>query len=286
MVTYLLAAFAASLAATGGFLQHQGLVGNTEHQGVSPSILLGAIRRPRCLAGIAVLLCAFTCQFLALRQGSLAQVQPMLSLELVVLLILVGRFSRVVPGPREWFGVLAVGAGLAGFLASAGTTQNEESVTYGALLIVVGSAVLLALVLATLASRQQGSPRAALLGTAAASCFAAEAGMIKAVNQTGAASATRWIALALLAGMGALGFLLFTHALAAGPVFASRTAMVITNPLVSVFLGVVVFGDSFGKGFLSALGAVLGLLVMSSGVWLLSSSSLVRAGEEIPSSAA
>jgi EamA domain-containing membrane protein RarD len=62
--------------------------------------------------------------------------------------------------------------------------------------------------------------------------------------------------------------------------------MVITNPLVSVFLGVVVFGDSFGKGFLSALGAVLGLLVMSSGVWLLSSSSLVRAGEELPSSAA
>jgi hypothetical protein len=74
---------------------------------------------------------------------------------------------------------------------------------------------------------------------------------------------------------GLVGFFLLQNALHAGPVAASRSVMVIVNPLVSITLGVVVFNEHLRTGGVYVTLEVLALAVMCFGAFILSQSPLV-----------
>ena len=78
-----------------------------------------ALRKRGWLIGFGLMLCMFVLQASALRFGQLSVVQPVLTGELIFLvIILVTAFHRSV-GWRELVGIAAIVAGLAGFFAAA-----------------------------------------------------------------------------------------------------------------------------------------------------------------------
>ena len=61
---------------------------------------------------------------------------------------------------------------------------------------------------------------------------------------------------------GTLGFVLFQHALRAGHVAASRASMAVVNPLLSVLIGLVAFGELLSTSPVRLVVELLGLFVL------------------------
>jgi hypothetical protein len=74
---------------------------------------------------------------------------------------------------------------------------------------------------------------------------------------------------------GLVGFVLFQKAMRAGHVAASRAAMVTVDPLLSVGVGIAVFGEHVALSPLAIVFELLGLLVLLSGARVLASSRLI-----------
>jgi hypothetical protein len=125
-----------------------------------------------------------------------------------------------------------------------------------------------------------GSPawRAAWFGTAGAIAFAFTAALIKTMND----EITRgWSHVFLswppyaLAGAGLVGVFLAQNAFHAGPVTASQSALVIVDPLVSIAIGIGLFGDHVQTSGGRLIGEILGMMVLLAGVFSLTRSPLV-----------
>jgi drug/metabolite transporter (DMT)-like permease len=277
-MVYLLAAASAFSSAVAAILQRLGVESAPPGDAMRLRLLTHALRRGVWLIGFALLLVTFVLQATALRFGTLAVVQPVLTTELLFLIgILAVVFHRHL-GWRELVGALAIVTGLAGFLALAAPQIGEglpDAKAWGTvtLVIFVASAVLVAL-----AQRGPRWWRAAAFGASAAVLFAYNAALTKATTTliTGGWGHvfTHWEPYALGA-TGLLGFFMLQNALHAGPIAASKAMMVIVNPLVSIVLGVFVFEERLrsGPGFIT--GEVVALAVMCAGGFLLSQSPLV-----------
>ena len=261
-MTYLLAFIAAAAAATGAALQHREVAEVPEHRSGGLALLLASLRRPGWWIGLGVLIIAPVFQFLALKIGTLAQVQPMLTTELLVLLAIIAFTHHQRPGRAEWLSSLGIVAGLVLFLLAAHPTGTDDTLKGGWTIPLCLGTVALLLVLWYLGSRVQGWARAALFGAAAATAFAFEAAMSKTIGQTPARELLGSIGIWAYAVTGAIGFVLFQHALRAGHVAASRASMIIVNPLLSVLIGVVAYGESLRHGSLAITLEVLGLVLL------------------------
>ena len=73
---------------------------------------------------------------------------------------------------------------------------------------------------------------------------------------------------------------LLQNALHAGPITASRTTLVTVNPLVSIVLGVTLFGDVLRSGVLWISLEVLALAVLGTGIVVLTRSPLVAGADD------
>jgi drug/metabolite transporter (DMT)-like permease len=276
-MTYLLAIFASLAAATGAALQHREVAEVPEHRTGGLALVLASLRRPGWLLGMAVLLAAPVFQFLALKVGTLSQVQPVLTTELLFLLGIIVVTHHQRPGRSEWTSSIAIVVGLVIFLLAAhpggkeGTLSNSWQFT-----LAIGSLTLVGL-LWLLGQSRHGWARAALFGSAAASAFAYQAAMSKSIGQTPADELLMSPGLYGFAITGLLGFVLFQHALRAGHVAASRAAMVIVNPMLSVVIGVVAFGETLAHTPLAIVGEVIGLAILLVGARQLSVSPLISA---------
>jgi drug/metabolite transporter (DMT)-like permease len=221
----------------------------------------------------------FVLQASALRVGQLSVVQPVVTTELIFLVvILVAGFHRTV-GRSELLGILAIVAGLAGFFASASPAVGKGQPDGRAWVVV--SVITVACALGLVAAGRAGPRwwRAAALGAASAVLFACNAALTKTL--TALLHHGGWVhvfgnwdpyALGLT---GACGLFLLQSALHAGPIAASRTTSVIVNPLASIVIGVTAFGERLrpGPGFVTL--DVLALTVMCAGVVVLIRSPLV-----------
>lgn len=260
-MTLLLAFLAATAAATGAALQHREVAEVPEHRAGGLRLLLASLRRPGWWIGLGVLVIAPVMQFLALKGGTLAEVQPVLTTELLVLLAIIVVTHHQRPGRTEWLSSIGIVVGLVLFLLAAQPSGTEDRLRAGWTVPLCVGVLVLVLLLWAVGSKTRGWARAALFGAAAASAFAFEAAMAKTIGQTPAAELLTSIGPWAYVVTGALGFLLFQHALRAGHVAASRASMIIVNPLLSVLIGVVAYGESLRHGpaaiALEAVGLVL-----------------------------
>ncbi len=120
--------------------------------------------------------------------------------------------------------------------------------------------------------------KAAMFGTAAAISYAFTAALIKVVSDY---AATNWVTLFVhwqtygVIAFGLLGLFLTQNAFHAGPLAASQSTLVLVDPLVSISMGIALFGDSLRtSGPYGPLEAV-SLLVMFMGAVFLSNSPLI-----------
>ena len=221
-MAFLLAALAAFTNAVTSVLQRIGVESAPESSALRLSLIAHALKRGVWLAGFALMLVQFGLQATALKHGQLSVVQPVLTTELLFLLLILAVWFRYRLGAREWLGATGVTAAFGAALTKAITGYVSEGWGH---------------------------------------VFTHFEPYMLAVT-----------------GLGTV--FLLQNALHAGPITASRTTLVTINPLVSIVLGVTLFGDVLRGGALWITLEVLALAVLVLGVVVLTRSPLVAGADD------
>jgi drug/metabolite transporter (DMT)-like permease len=236
-------------------------------------LALYLLRQPLWLVGWAAAGGTFIFQALALHNGPMSVVQPVLITELVFVLVLRRIWIRQRVAAAAWASVLVVCLALAVFLIAAepsgGQLVPETKEWLSAGLVFVGAIVVLTVLGRT------GAPmrRAAVFAAAAALTWALEATFLKSATDTLTAFGitgmlTHWPVYALIAA-GIAGTLLEQAALHVGPLSVSQPILVIINPFASIILSVWLFDERFTNSPARITVAVLSFTVMAAGVTVL-----------------
>ena len=236
-------------------------------------LVLYLFRNPLWLFGWVALAAAFLFQALALHNGLISVVQPLLVTELIFALVLrrfwIHQSIRLV----TWGAAALTCAGLAVFLV-AGEPQGGQPTPLSHHWIAAGvtcsagAAVLVAL-------GQWGSPsrRAGLYASAAAIMWALVAVFIKTTTDTftqfGVGGMFLHWPVYALAVSGLAGVWLQQAALHVGPLRVSQPLLVIIDPLVSIALSVWLFDERFIPDAVTLTVAAIAFAAMCVGVVLL-----------------
>jgi drug/metabolite transporter (DMT)-like permease len=242
------------------------------------SLITYALRRGIWLAGFALMIVSFLLQAVALHLGRLSEVQPILTTELVFLVAVLAAWFGFTITRREWLGALALTGGLAGFLAFADPVDGTLSPPFWEWVVAGGACSGAIAVAVLLALRGPRWWRAAMFGTAASISFAFTAACTKVVSGFAASDVAglyrHWQTYAL-ACFGALAVFMAQNAIHAGPIVASQSTVVLVDPVVSILIGVGLFGDNLRTSGAWGPLEALSLLVMAAGAVLLAHSPLV-----------
>ena len=256
--------------------QHAASIGAPKRQ-KGWRLALYLLRQPLWLVGWAAAAGTFIFQALALHNGPMSVVQPVLITELVFVLALRRVWVHQRVAAAAWASVVVVCVALAVFLIAAepsgGQPVPQTKQWLSAVLVFGGAIVVLT------ALGRTGSPmrRAAVFGVAAALSWAMEATFLKAATDTLTAFGipgmlTRWPVYALI-GAGIAGTVLEQAALHVGPLSVSQPMLVIVNPFASIILSVWLFDERFTNSPAKIAIAALSFAVMAAGVIMLTRTS-------------
>ena len=261
-----------------GALQHIATTRVRERPALRPALLLDLARQPIWLGSLAANLTGTALQLLALDTGPLVLIEPLLVSGLLFAVIIRALLGRRLPPGRVVLGASLCGAGLAVFSLLAKPTGGASYVSLGAVLpLAIGLAAVLVLALAV-ASRYRGDARAYALAAAAGVLFGVTAGLAKLalgqLTDDGLTGVLRdWPVYAMIV-LGPTGFLLNQNAFQATRNMAPALAIItVTDPLVSIGVGVLWLDENLQPGPGPVVGQVFALLGLIAGVWLLAGDS-------------
>jgi drug/metabolite transporter (DMT)-like permease len=238
-------------------------------------LALYLVRNPLWLFGVVAMIGSFVFQALALYNGRLSVVQSVLVTELVFSLVIGSVWLHRHVAPAAWASASVTAAGLAVFLVMAQPRGGHPQATAQAwlpALLTCGGLVALFTVLAG-----GGSPirRAALYAAAAGIVWAALATFLKSATDVlagnGVPAVLTHAAVYGVVVAGILGTVLAQAALHRGPLAVSQSLMVIVDPVVSIVLGIWLYGEHFVGGPLQISLGALGFTAMVVGVVFLAS---------------
>ncbi|MGW0765561.1 DMT family transporter [Streptomyces sp. NPDC002676] len=239
-------------------------------------LLAELVRRRFWLLGMAGVIGAALFQSLALLNGPLALVQPLFILELpFALLVAAPLMHRRLPR-WGWWGVGGCVAGLAALLLAAaphGVTHQAPLARWIPALCLCAGGMAAAVLLAGRGPGARPARRAALLAAASATGNALTAALLKSATGTFAdegflAFLRSWQTYGFaLAGVASV--ILLENALQAGPLAAAQPALTIGDAVVSLTLGITLFGERIRTGWW-LVPEVLGALLIVVGVFVLS----------------
>lgn len=280
MLIAILAALAAGLLnAVSAVMQRRAAIDAPSGSLLSHRLIVFLFRQPKWLVGVFLAAAAFGLQALALAEGQLSLVQPLLMSEILfLLLILLVRYNEPI-GPREWLGGVAISAGLGVLLGLAnphgGTITNDGFswiITISACVGITAAAVALTV------RFKNRSFRAAVMGVAAGVLFALTAALTKLsilqLQHGAGAFFTSWPPYALLV-TGIASMILVQNVFRAGPLAASQPAMMIADPAGSVVIGVLLFNDQLRHSPGILAGIAVSSLVLAGGIILLGGSPVI-----------
>lgn len=281
MLSPFLAVLAALANALASALQRKAAREESTEENLSPRLVWHLLHRPVWLGGVLSLIAGFLLQAVALGSGQISEVQPLLALDLPAALILSGLFFGSRLGRREWGASVVMAAGVAGLLLALGPGGGTpSSVSWAGWLIGGGINVLLIAAGVLWARRVSGTRRAAVLGVATGCAFGLTAALIKGVTTlySGGLSAvfTGWQLWAMIA-VGACAMFLLQSAMNAGGLLATQPGLTMTDPVIGILWGVLVFHEQVRGGPFLAV-AVLCAAAAAAAVMVLSRSPLLGDG--------
>ena len=271
MTVTILALLSALSFALGSVLQQRGTLQTKAAEG-DPRFLAEIIRKPVWLLGGALQVCGWVLQAAALERGSLAVVQSLCALSLVFALPLGARLTDQHVGRRQIIGAFATLVGIVLFVA-VGQPQGGVAQPVAAAWWTAGITItVLMLLLVTQARRRRGAASAAMFAAAAGLGFAFQAAVTKEfmtiIGYGLAEILSSWTTYALIISALA-GFALQQSALKTGFLAPAMAASNATTLVVSVILGVTVFGETLSKSQGRLSPALIGLVLAVFGVLLL-----------------
>ncbi len=247
------ALLAACANATSSVLERRGAKEAPSADALSLRLVVDLVRKPVWLAGIAFLTAGFGLQALALHGAQLSAVEPILIIELPLTLLLAATAFRVRIRIRDLGAAVTMSAGLALLLLagapSGGDAGHVSGWAWGLTGLAVGGACAVLISVGWRAG--EGDRRAAFWGIAAGAGFGLAAALIKAttavLNNGLGAVFTSWKPYAMVAA-GVGGLYIFQNAVQAGRLLFAQPAISLTDPLVSILIGVVLFGEHLRTG--------------------------------------
>jgi drug/metabolite transporter (DMT)-like permease len=252
----------ALLVAIANVLQHRAGHGPVERR------LGQVLRHPLWVFGALTGVAGFALHVLALSGGALALVQPLLVCGLLFALPLNSALERRAVRAAELAAAAAVVVGLAVFQLTARPATGTSSADPRALAWCV--AVTVAVVGVSLAcSVVRPKHRATWLGLGAGIGFGLAAGLVKSAvglfARHGVSALTSWTPYAFVVVV-TVSIVVGQYAFNAGPLARSLPILTIVDPLVSVAIGSVAFGETVSSGLWPVTGQLLGFSLMSIGV--------------------
>ncbi len=265
----LLAFLAAVFLAVGIVVRQRATLDVPAEDGVSAVMFRTLLRRPLWWAGTAAAVAGFVFQALALANGSLLLVQPILVSALLFALPLSARLAHRRVTRAEWAWAVLLTAALAVFvvLAKASPGDYEASLSTSALVAVVCTIAVLACVI--VATRVIGWIRAVLLAVAVGVLFGVVAVLTKLVmhvlTHEGLTAVLTTPVLYLLGLLGVVATLLQQSSFHAGSLQTSVPTMLVLEPMVAVILGAVVLGEQLNADRWDAIAIAVATVAMVAG---------------------
>lgn len=280
MWVYILTLVAALLVGGASVLQQRAAFRAPPEHNLSVKLLVWLVQRPLWLAGCAASIAGNLVFAVAVSRGSVALAEALLTVRLLFALPLAAAWGRHSVPARDWAGAVAITLGLAGFILAA---RPEEGSGGGVPTLRWIAAIGLVVVFAatvTMVGRRFGPARKApLLAAGAGALFGLQASLtraaIRVLTTAGAVGLlTTWNGYAVIAAAAA-GMLLVQSAYEAAPLPASYPAVVTSELLFGIGVGLAVFGGHIrlAPGALAA--TMVCLAVMIAGIYVLTTSPLV-----------
>ena len=269
----LVAAFFFALAAT---LQQKGALGMGGISLGSPGSFAQLVKQKWWLIGTVALLCGYAFQAVALANGRLAVIQPLLVTTIVFALPLGYFLTNQTVGSREIVGAAVVVAGLAIFttVGQAADGNDNAPANEWAIALLVFSAIAIALFIA--GGRGPAVRKAALYGASAGVLFGLSAALCKPtveiLGDSGAAGVLESWELYAFAAAGIIAFVVQQLSLATGKLAASVATVSVCNPLVGIVIGTLLLEERLADPLWHKLVAYTGLGIALAGAVVISSS--------------
>lgn len=259
-VLALVAAFFFALAAT---LQQKGALGMGEVSLGSPGSLLTLARQKFWLLGTVALLVGYVFQAIALDNGRLAVIQPLLVTTIVFALPLGYFLTNQEVHRREIAGAAIVVFGLAVFTLAGDAADGNDNAPAREWAIAVLVFGVIAGVLLFLGRHGRASRKAALYGACAGVLYGLSASLCKPtveILSDGGVSAVleSWEFYAF-AGAGILAFVVQQVSLATGQLAPAVATVSVCNPLVSIVIGTLLLDERLAEPAWHKLVAYMGL---------------------------
>ncbi|MDQ1747382.1 MAG: hypothetical protein QOD07_1645 [Frankiaceae bacterium] len=262
MLAVLAALGSALLVAVANVLQHRAGHGPTKRG------LGQVLRQPLWLVGALTGVAGFALHVVALSSGALALVQPLLVCGLLFALPLSHALDRHMIRGAELAAAAAVVCGLAVFQLTAHPATGRAFPDVSMLGWCAAASIGVTGVGLAIAARRR-SGRAAWLGLCAGVGYGLAAALVKATvggfTGQGVAVLASWPPYAFVVAV-TVAIALNQLAFNAGPLAVSLPILTIVDPLVSVAIGAIAFGETLSSGAWPMTGQVLGFTLMSLGV--------------------
>ena len=249
--------------------------------------LLDVIRRPVWVLGFGGLVGSFILQAIALGLGELSAVEPIITLEVPLTVLVASRVFGGRVGRAEWTSIFVMTAGMITLIAALNPQPGDEThvnhLTYRA-----GRRGTAATIVALVLASRRGSQfwRTAFLGAAAGTCFGLTATLVKEtvtqLSEHGVLGVVTTWQTYIAVGFGVLGVVIMQWALHTGPLLAAQPGFTLMDPLVSILWGVLVYNEMTRTGSWLVL-ATVGGAAIGAGVAMLARSPLLAALNADPS---
>lgn len=266
MLGFLFAFLAALTNAAASVLQRKANRDEPPGEEMSLRLVSHLLRSPVWLAGIGAVTAGFLLQAAALSHGQLAAVEPLLVLELPITIIVAWRVFGGVMTLGEWLAIGGMTIGLIGLIFFLSPTGGHSAqVPWWKWLIGIGvtAGVMAALTLLGRRTRRDMT-RGAIYGMATGTGFGLTAALIKGVTNAerhGFSHVfTAWQTYLMIAA-GAASMYLLQNALNAGKLVAAQPGITMSDPVVSILFGTLIFGEGVRHGLYMLL-AVLSFALM------------------------
>ncbi|MGW1748653.1 DMT family transporter [Streptomyces sp. NPDC002092] len=240
---------------------------------LSPRLLLDLMQVPRWLGGIALMVAGMVLGAIALSQGEISLVEPLLATNLLFALALSRKQTRQPLGRQGWAGLGLLAGGVTAFIV-AGEPRGGTAVTDPLRhWLIIGAMIGIALLLTTYAKRSRLSAAPVLLALAAGLLYGVQDALTRVsgerFTQGGLTElVTGWQPYGV-AALGVVGLILVQSAFETAPLRMSLPALTAAQPLAGILCGVGFLGDRLRTDTGALAWEAAGLAAIVGGIVLL-----------------